>query len=80
MKLAWAYFAQDRLVQLPFEHYDYISSRATSVSEFLNRGGWMEFWTTSVFSAAVMLVILAGVAAAGEMAGRARRRVLRSAS
>lgn len=62
--------AADRLVQLPYEHHDYLSSGAASVPEFLAGGGWTELWTTSVFSAVVMAGMLAIASAVGSTAGR----------
>jgi hypothetical protein len=70
--LAWVGLATDRLVQFPFEHYDYVSSGAQSVGEYLSASGWTEFWTTTVFSWAVMLVVFALVAAGGSAYARVR--------
>jgi hypothetical protein len=72
MLLAWIYVAADRLVQFPFDHYDYISSGAGSVREYLSGPGWTEFWTATALAWVLMLVVFALVAAGGAAFAKAR--------
>jgi len=73
--LVWVYAARAVLVQLPFEHFDVASSGMPTVAGYLDAGGWRDFWQTTVFSWALMLVLLAFMAAAGVVFERIRARV-----
>jgi hypothetical protein len=70
--LAWIYIFADRLVQFPFDHYDYISSGAGSVGEYLSGRGWTEFWTATALAWGLMLPVFALVAAGGSAFAKTR--------
>ena len=73
--LVWVYAARNLLVQLPFEHFDVLSSGATTVAAYLDGGGWAEFWRTTVFAWTLMLALVALMAPAGVLFGRVRARL-----